>query len=110
MHEMKKEFLEKNFMVQISIFLKNNKEVICLKKIIIKFSLILCISVLLVGCKKDNKDNKNSSVDKSNGTENVLETNDKKEPVIITTTEPEPTIIPKEKDTPINNQDENSEY
>ena len=80
-----------------------------MKKIIIKFSLILCISVLLVGCKKDNKDNKNSSVDKSNGTENVLETNDKKEPVIITTTEPEPTIIPKEKDTPINNQDENSE-
>ena len=80
-----------------------------MKKIIIKFSLILCISVLLVGCKKDNKDNKNSPVDKSNGTENVLETNDKKEPVIITTTEPEPTIIPKEKDTPINNQDENSE-
>lgn len=80
-----------------------------MKKIIIKFSLILCISVLLVGCKKDNKDNKNSPVDKSNETENVLETNDKKEPVIITTTEPEPTIIPKEKDTPINNQDENSE-
>jgi len=80
-----------------------------LKKTIIKISLILCISVLLVGCKKDNKDDTNKTVDNPNGTENVLETNDKKEPVIITTTEPEPTIIPKEKDTPINNQDENSE-
>ena len=80
-----------------------------MKKTIIKISLILCISVLLVGCKKDNKDDTNKTVDNPNGTENVLETNDKKEPVIITTTEPEPTIIPKEKDTPINNQDENSE-
>lgn len=80
-----------------------------MKKTIIKISLILCISVLLVGCKKDNKDDTNKTVDKSNETENVLETNDKKEPVIITTTEPEPTIIPKEKDTSINNQDENSE-
>lgn len=72
-----------------------------MKKTIIKISLILSISVLLVGCKKDNKDNTNKTVDNPNGTENVLETGDKKEPVIITT-EPEPIAT----DKPVDNQEE----